>query len=268
MKIFIICSMTLLLFLFFTLQSLRAEIIDTHVHLVSAENVLEVAKGSVVKNPRAILGDLALKSMDANGISKAFLIPFTYRLEDRGRAQSENDFILKQKQLAPDRFYAFGSAPLTMDWALEEITRCMDELKLDGLKLYFPGSGFDVKLEKNQKKLAEIFGFMEKAGKPVLMHIDSMDPVAVEILFRMVRRDSKTNFILAHALEINFRYLELAAMFYSNWPQLKQNLYVDISGTLQFYKDSHRQAEFLGTLRLFGIENVLFATDFPFFQGN
>ena len=66
----------------------------------------------------------------------------------------------------PERLIGFSGVNRLKDYAIQEIDRCYDELKLPGLKLHFSNSGVDLTIPENVEKTLELFSHCAEKGIP------------------------------------------------------------------------------------------------------
>ncbi len=76
----------------------------------------------------------------------------------------------------PERLIGFSGVNPLKDYAIQEIDRCYDELKIPGLKLHFSNSGVDLTIPENVEKTLELFSHCAEKGIPIVLHFRSENP--------------------------------------------------------------------------------------------
>lgn len=111
--------------------------------------------------------------------------------------QEENDFIAAEAALASDRLVPFGSANPKRDYAVEELTRCVERLGMRGLKTHFANSDVRLGDPHHVQRVREVFARAAEKNIPVVAHIfnervDGFGPKDVEILVSHVLEPLRT----------------------------------------------------------------------------
>lgn len=97
----------------------------------------------------------------------------------------------------------------------------------------------------------------------VLMDNAHILPGDSEKLFNLALKAPKTRFIFAHLGALNFRFWNILKAARTAERLFGENIYFDISATVELVADSPVEAEFIWTLRNVGIDNLLLGSDFP-----
>jgi len=230
------------------------EIFDDHVHLMSAANW-----------PKAITVETVTPLLDEAKVTRAILLSAAYRLTDEKKARVENDFVAAQAAKDAKRFVGFCAVHVKQAWALRELERCSRQLHLAGLKLHPRVQGLELGDPKQRASLTAVLKRAGELGMVVLIDSNCRDEGACSDLINAATEHPTTRVILAHALNLHFRHLATIAMARTENPAAASNLYVDIAGIAPFYADSPERESIAWHLRKFGIDHVVFGSDFPVF---
>lgn len=87
------------------------------------------------------------------------------------KVKAENDWTAAQAAEYPDRLIPLFSVNPLKDYALEEMDRCFDQLKMPAMKLHFSASNVDLKNPDHLKKVEKVLAHAEYKGIPVLVHL-------------------------------------------------------------------------------------------------
>lgn len=253
-------------------------IIDSHVHLVTAEMIRAIRKrydklrpniasqamekGTGPVGPefmkylqKVTVDDYAskwLSEMDKNKIDRALFLPIA----------ECHDELLKFISLSPDRFagYAFLDNPVEKA-AAKKLGRLIGSGGLVGLKLYPSIQGVSIA----DKRLFPIYETAGALGIPILIHFGITHAPIADYRFTNpldLNLPSKlfpeTSFIIAHFGAGFFREILMLGFHASN-------IYVDTSGTNNwrlFTPDAPSLKKvFQRALDVYGYERILFGTD-------
>jgi predicted TIM-barrel fold metal-dependent hydrolase len=201
--------------------------IDFHVHLIPQfyqDAAYEAGAGPAIGRYPAWSPELALEQMDASGIDVAMMslaqpgVQFGDPKSSVALARRCNDYSAELNARWPRRFGGFAVVPMwTAREAVEEIERCFDQLRLQGVCLFasygekFLGDpAFDPVLEALDGRAAVVFvhptlhpssrglalpwpGFM-------MEYVFDTTRAAVNLLFTgAIERFPRIRFVLAHA---------------------------------------------------------------------
>lgn len=165
-------------------------ICDCHMHISSEK----IGKFMQEHLPEEVLMGLdmsehnaqhCLDLLDAAGIKKAFVLSNAYGWgldmlpvgeQELELVRWENDLTAREAARAPGRLTSFYSINPLKDYALEEMERCRQDLKMPGLKLHFTNSGVDIRQEEHRKKVISVLSQAAKLGSPALIHFRSRQP--------------------------------------------------------------------------------------------
>ncbi|MGH6769805.1 MAG: amidohydrolase family protein [Xanthobacteraceae bacterium] len=201
--------------------------IDFHVHLIPQfyqDAAYEAGAGPAIGRYPAWSPELALEQMDASGIDVAMMslaqpgVQFGDPAKSCALARRCNDYSAELNARWPKSFGGFAVIPMwTMREAVEEIERCFDQLKLQGVCLFasygekFLGDpAFDPVLEALDSRAAVVF--VHPALHPSSRKLDLPWPgfmmeyvfdttrAAVNLAFSgALERFPRIRFVLAHA---------------------------------------------------------------------
>lgn len=225
-------------------------IIDIHAHIFP-DAIAEKASASIAKFydlPVDYVGsvDTLLRLGDEAGIDK-FVVHSVAMTP--AHVKSINKFIAASVKAHPDRFIGFGSMHPDMENAAETVQEIIDS-GLYGVKLHPDMQLFAVD-EDRAYRLYESFA----DRLPLLVHAGD-------------KRYSYSNPHRIANVADRFPELRIIAAHmggYSEWDEAAQtlvgrpNLYVDMSSSMHWMSDE----KIVKTVRLFGSDHVMFASDYP-----
>lgn len=242
---------------------------DAHFHMASAENLakLQMKLGSD-RLPAAIGTTEALRLVEDANIGGALVLSMAYLLENEVDAQAENDFVSDQAVQTPERIYGLCGIPFYADWAEREIRRCLGKPGMKGIKLHLMGDNVDLKLGPNQLRLDNLLATAATTRPNAIVTIDHfwMDDLATTTLAQIAMKHQSLNVVLAHALVHHFRELLLIDSFFKVLPGMRKNIYIDISASSVLNARFNAETEtYLKYLKSYGLDHVLFGSDYPVF---
>lgn len=233
----------------------KMEGLDCHVHIHPQGDEL------VFDGKRVIL------ALEGAGLQRACLISQAYQTEanpacknkpkpcpiDRGWVQKTNDWTVEQAALSP-RLISFCSVDINATFASEEIQRC--SLKGHrGLKLHTVANGIKLSDKKSWLKVQNLAHVAGSLNLPVLFHSSFQEKTEAVALLKMAEETPKTIFIFGHMLGKHFALLESSPL---------PNAYIETS-VFPIYLE--KQADnIVKAFRGFGIDRVLFGSDWPVFH--
>ena len=225
-------------------------IIDVHAHIfpdaIAWKASVSIAKFYDIPVEQGGSVDARLRLGDEAGIDK-FVVHSVATTP--AHVRSVNNFIAASVKAHPDRFIGFGSLHPDMENAADAVAHLQDE-GLRGVKLH-PDMQLFAMDEPRALKLFESF-----AGKlPLLVHAGDK------------RYQFSNPHRIAHAMDCFPEMKVIAAHMggYSEWDEAakvlagRKNIYVDTSSTMFELDD----ARMMRAIRDFGVENVMFASDYP-----
>ena len=157
--------------------------LDAHVHPTSPALVayrrMQGGRGDTPTDGAALV-----KQMDADGVRRAFALSTAYQMAsdynrrepvseiaEHARVALDNDFTAEQCARFPDRLVPFLSVNPKRGYAVEEIDRCVERLKMRGLKLHLWNSMVDTRQDGDLGSLKRVVGHAAARGLPVVAHI-------------------------------------------------------------------------------------------------
>jgi predicted TIM-barrel fold metal-dependent hydrolase len=162
---------------------------DHHMHIMSkptAEVFIE-ANGSDKLSGNQIeefSAERILSLLNEGMLDRAFVVSGAYILgmdgiegpDEYNDVKKENNYLAIQCAKYPEGLIGFFSVNPLKEYAIEEVDRCYDELKLPGLKLHFANSNVDLNNPEHLAKIQELFSHTAKRGIPILLHFRNDSP--------------------------------------------------------------------------------------------
>ena len=175
--------------------------------------------------------------------------------------KQHNDYILKLAKESSEFFPICSVHPLDGQAALDEVERVAN-LGAKAIKLHPFFQGFDP-ANLNVNAIVSTAG---KHGIAVIFDsISASDGGATGKFIDLALANPNTKIILAHMRGTQFHETLLFSVF-AKGPYYKNNVYFDMSAIADLYVDSPRQDELMWTMRQIGMDQFLFASDFPVFN--
>lgn len=271
---------------------------DHHIHLLSPELVRDwKSLGVPFSRPDSFYSSVS-SALNEAGIEAAVVLSMAYlygserfqRLDsdvekEYDRVRHENDFIASVVRRSPKKVAGFGSVHPMRPYALGEIRRCWDELGLAGLKLHLLNSEVDLADKGHVDRLAEIFGWAQEKGVPLMLHLNAVGgshPAKnVEILVRdLINKHPKVEIYIAHlggSGGYGAQVQEVLKAFIANLNDggmLKgSRIFFEISAVVLRESsegveppNEERLTQLASDLRGLGLHRVLFGSDHPVFN--
>ena len=194
------------------------------------------------------------KIMETNNIEKAVIMPLNdpWLMSMEFTVDAVHKNIAAMKECYPDKFYAFADVDVrnTPQRTVEAICQTIDDYSLDGIKLHPNNSGTAVDSDYNR----EIFAFAEQEKIPVAIHSypnTEDDTCATKRVVKIAEKYPDLKLIVSHMGGFQWERL------------LPLNCYVDMSAILPDYVRTYGIEKTNAILRAFGVDRLLFATDYP-----
>ena len=227
--------------------------IDAHIHILP-DDVHEANPDSEDAWVHAADLHKYCGMMDTLGIEKAIIMPFNdpWLMSMEFTIDAVHKNLYEMKQRYPDKFYAFAdidtrNAPAE---SVDAIRKAIVEYGLDGIKIHPNNTGVDLDSENNQP----IFAFAQEHRIPVAIHSypnSESDRSAAYRIINVLKQYPELIAIVSH-------------MGAYQWEQiLSTRVYVDISAILPDYIRTCGIEKTNEILRMFGVERLIFATDYP-----
>ena len=226
--------------------------IDAHIHIIP--DVVHEA------NPDAedewVYADQTkyLDLMERYNIEQAIIMPLNdpYLMSMEFTADAVNKNLKELVDNYSNKFYAMADIDISNGIEVSKtiLTKAIEEYNLNGLKIHPNNTGMNVDDEYNVALLEEF----NKYGLPVFIHSypNSKDDCSATCRIKyLINKFTDIKFIISHMGA--YQYEEL----------LDTNCYVDISAILPDYVNKLGIKETNAILRKFGVERLIFATDYP-----
>ena len=192
--------------------------------------------------------------MDEHGIEKAVIMPLNdpWLMSMEFTIDAVHKNLYDMKQSYPDKFYAFADIDTrnTPFESVNAIRKAIQEYGLDGIKIHPNNTGIDLDGEYN----LPIFAFAQEHNIPVAIHSypnSESDRSAANRIVNILEQYPNLTAIISH-------------MGAYQWEQLlSTRAYVDISAILPDYVRTYGIDRTNEILRMFGVERLIFATDYP-----
>lgn len=192
--------------------------------------------------------------MDELGIEKAVIMPLNdpWLMSMEFTIDAVHKNLYEMKQRYPDKFYAFADIDTrnTPAESVNAISKAIQEYGLDGIKIHPNNTGVDLDSEYNRP----IFAFAQEHRIPVAIHSypnSESDRSAAYRIINILEQYPELTVIVSH-------------MGAYQWEQLLHTrAYVDISAILPDYVRIYGIEKTNEILRMFGVERLIFATDYP-----
>jgi predicted TIM-barrel fold metal-dependent hydrolase len=190
--------------------------------------------------------------------------------DEAARVRAENAWVGQQAARFPDRLVAFCSLNPLRDYALDELSLCMRDPRITGLKLHLTTSFVDLRVAAHVARLAEVFRAANARQFPIVIHLRTMNP-------DYGRRDAEIflNEVLANAPDIPVQMAHLAgwggygsgtdealrvfAEAFVAQDRRVANLYFDLSGIGTVSNETGQLV--VQRIRQIGVDRMLFGID-------
>ena len=158
--------------------SAQTPVVDYHQHLFSPAAAAVVTGDS--RSPGISARDV-VALLDQAGIRRTLILSVAYTWgkasrtpveDEHEHVMAENDWTAQQAAQYPDRLRAFCSVNPLKAYALEEITRCSRDPRLQrGLKLHFGNSDVDLDNPENVAQVRKVFAAANDFGMVIVVHM-------------------------------------------------------------------------------------------------
>lgn len=243
--------------------------IDVHLHLAS-QTLADIFSGGELPAAEAedAIARLDEAHVDRGVVLAAGYMGFPVGFEDDSNVAPENDYVAAEVAKYPDRLIGFcGINPLFAS-AVHEVDRCLDLPGMVGVKIHMEGSGVDMTDDADVAALSAVFDAVEARNAPVLMH--AADPsgfpltaVGYRNLFSVLGDHPTLRVTHAHCagrsdMDAIEQIRRVAGSEYT------ANAWVDMSACLHYFEGAPKaeRERIVWELRQWGIENVLFGSDY------
>lgn len=192
--------------------------------------------------------------MDEQNIKKAIIMPLNdpwlMSMEFTVEAVHHNLWEMKEKH--PGKFYAFADIDVRNSTAktVEMLTKAIDVYGLDGIKIHPNNTGIAIDDVYNHP----IFELAQKRNIPIAIHSypnSESDVSATKRIIKIMECYPNLKLIVSHMGAFQWEDL------------LRVRCYVDMSAILSDYAKTLGVKKTNEILRNFGVDRLLFATDYP-----
>ncbi|HEV2765794.1 MAG TPA: amidohydrolase family protein, partial [Pyrinomonadaceae bacterium] len=217
-----------------------------------------------------------LAQLDDAGIRRAVVLSVAYQWGspansgpgEYDRVKAENDYVAQQVARAPQRLVGFCAFNPLKDYALRELERCRNDLRLKGLKLHFGNSRVELRNPEHVEKVRRVFAAANARRVPVVAHLWTLNK-------DYGREDAEIflNKILPAAPDITIQIAHMAGGGNSTPAALKvyadaiavgdprtRNLYFDVA-TLTRNQTAEALRRDAALIRRIGVRRILYGTD-------
>lgn len=226
--------------------------IDAHIHILpdtvheanpDSEDVWVYAD---LHKYRAMMGELGIEKAVVMPLNDPWLMSMEFTID----AVHKNLYEMKQRY--PGKFYAFADIDTrnTPAESVNAICKAIQEYGLDGIKIHPNNTGVDLDSEYNQP----IYAFAQEHRIPVAIHSypnSESDRSAAYRIINVLQKYPELTVVVSHVSAYQWEQL------------LSTRAYVDISAILPDYVRTYGIEKTNEILRMFGVERLIFATDYP-----
>lgn len=152
-------------------------VVDHHVHLFSPASKSHLER-EIKRSLSSFTIDELLPIMDEERVASATVLSVAYFFDRPGAGgvgedavRAENQWLLEQTAVAPERLAAFFSVNPLSPGAPAEIERCLSAGRYTGAKLHFANSDVRLSNPEHLKSLRTVFRLMGEALLPVVVHL-------------------------------------------------------------------------------------------------
>lgn len=226
--------------------------IDAHIHILPDA----VHKANPNSEDTWLCTDLHQyrSMMDELRIEKAIIMPLNdpWLMSMEFTVDAVHQNLRAMKNECPDKFYAFADIDTrnTPAQSVDAIIRAIDSYGLDGIKIHPNNTGIALDDEYNNP----IFALAQQQNIPIATHSypnKENDVSATERIVKVVERYPDLKLIVSHMGAFQWERL------------LAVRCYVDMSAILPDYVRTFGITKTNEMLRAFGVDRLLFATDYP-----
>lgn len=192
--------------------------------------------------------------MDELHIEKAIIMPLNdpWLMSMEFTVDAVHQNLRDMKNKYPGKFYAFADIDTrnTPAQSVDAIVKAIDDYGLDGIKIHPNNSGMEIDSDYNNA----VFAFAQERNIPIAIHSypnKEDDVSATERIVKVVERYPDLKLIVSH----------MGAFQWENL--LSVRCYVDMSAILPDYVRTYGIEKTNKILREFGVDRLLFATDYP-----
>lgn len=225
---------------------------DAHIHILpdavheANPNAEDVWRYADLKQYRSMMDELHIEKAIIMPLNDPWLMSMEFTVH----AVHQN--LRAMKNQYPDKFYAFADVDTrnTPAQSVDAIIQAIDSYGLDGIKIHPNNTGIALDDAYNNP----IFTLAQQRHIPIAIHSypnEEHDVSATERIVKVAERYPDWKLIVSH-------------MGGFQWARLRSiGCYVDMSAILPDYVRTFGIAKTNEILRAFGVDRLLFATDYP-----
>ena len=242
--------------------------LDVHTHLASP-TLTKLFGGTGMEAANA---DELVQRLDDANVQRAVVLSAGYMgwpvgLMDDSNMAPENDFVAAEVARHPTRLIGFCGINPLFPSAVAEITRCLGQPGMVGVKIHLPGSGVDLTSAQDAAALDAVLGAIEARNAPALMHVGTafglpLDSDGLTNLGIILDSHPAVRLVHAHcAGAVDDQDIE---RLLRSRGVVTANSFVEGSACLKFFRDApESQRELMvWRFRRWGIDRVLFGSDY------
>lgn len=226
----------------------QSPIFDSHVHLWKGEDSLQAYEQQVKAGQLETAG---IGAMWFGGPNQALA-------GQPQRIQAGNDGIIALTAKHPGVMPIATVHPYDGAKAIAELERVAAK-GIKVLKIHPHTQRFD----PDDPRVLTLVRRAGELGVIVLMDNANILPGDSEKLFNLALKASRTKFIYAHLGGMNFRFWNILKAVKTAEGLFGDNIYFDISATVEWVADSPIEDEFVWTMRNIGVDHLLLGSDYP-----
>jgi len=271
-------------------------VVDYHVHVFSQDLLNNLKDQGLNISKNIFESDCKdaectdLEKLRINNFDKMVLIsaPYAIKLKEdlnnqklKYLVEKENDFLHSIVKQDHKNLYGFCGINPTWNFSLEEVKRCIEVLKMDGIKFHFQGNQIDLNDSLIVKRIQDILLYLSLKNKPVLIHLNGADltngsEMAQGFINSFLENKNRQTIIFAHSGGAGGLYKltvdvlnEFHIYFKANPFSKHKTIYFELSGTIleHRYPGKLESMELVKLIDKLGIEHFLFGSDHPFRMG-
>ena len=224
-----------------------------------------------------------IAELDAAGIrqgvilSSGFIFGSTPDEAAYAKVRAENDWVVEQVALYPDRLVAFCGINPLQPYGVTEVERCAHLPGVKGIKIHFANDGIDLRNPEHVAAVRRVFAAANAAGLHIVAHIATNDswqnpaiagaqvsaflsgvlPAATDVKVQIAHVYADTGW----SPEADGVFEQFAAAIRADAPGAR-NLYFDLSGGPTKANASAASLELLAArMRSVGLDRFLFGSD-------
>ena len=189
------------------------------------------------------------------------------------KVQAETEWVAGQVAQFPERLVGFCSFNPLKDYALDALARCARTPHIRGLKQHFGDGGVDLRNPEHLERALRVFRAANEHRLPIVVDLRTQDPAygaehSRIFLERLVAAAPDIPIQIAHLAgsgpgynsdEAFAVFAEAAA---AGDPRMR-NVYTDVATVITADQPADELALIARRLRQFGVERVLYGSDYP-----